>query len=199
MGNPWDDRYDKDEFHYGTEPNDFVCAHALRLEPGGEVLCLGSGEGRNAVFLAGRGLRVTGVDGSRVGLQKGRRLAERSGVSVTWEQADLAGYDLGQARWDGIVSIFCHVQPEIRADLHRRIVRALKPGGVLLLEGYRPEQIGRGTGGPPRVEMMVDAGMLRRELVGLEFERLEDLEREIHEGGGHVGMGAVVQAIARRP
>lgn len=198
MTNPWDARYDKEDFHYGTEPNDFVRERAASLPPGA-VLCLGSGEGRNAVHLAGLGLRVTGVDGSRVGLEKGARLAVGAGVAASWELADLADYDLGEAKWDGIVSIFCHVQPEIRADLHRRIVRALKPGGVLLMEGYRPEQIGRGTGGPSRVEMMVTADLLRRELEGLDFELLEEKERAVHEGPGHDGIASVVQVVARRP
>lgn len=198
MTNPWDVRYDKDEFHYGAGPNDFVRERAGLL-PGGRVLCLGSGEGRNVVYLAGRGLQVTGVDGSRRGLEKGRRLAAQVGVEAGWDQADLADYDLGEAKWDGILSIFCHVQPEIRADLHGRIVRALRPRGVLLMEGYRPEQIGRGTGGPPRIEMMVTAGMLRRELMGLEFEFLEETEREVHEGAGHDGLASVVQVVARKP
>lgn len=195
----WDQRYSDADYAYGTEPNDFLVAMADRLPPGGEVLCLGEGEGRNGVWLAARGFRVTGVDASAVGLAKARRLAGVSGVDIATVQADLAHYDLGTSRWDAVVSVFCHLPPGLRRDVHARVVQALKPGGVLLLEAFTPRQLGHGTGGPPVAEMMMDLDTLGAELAGLTFEHGVEVERELSEGCFHAGPGAVVQVLARKP
>ena len=98
----WDQRYGEPGYAYGTAPNDFLAAHAARYLPvAGEVLCLAEGEGRNAVFLARLGFRVTGVDGSAVGLEKARQLAAENSVEIQTIVADLGGFDLGVGRWDG--------------------------------------------------------------------------------------------------
>lgn len=195
----WDQRYGGEEYAYGTEPNDFLVAQAGHLPAGGEVLCLGEGEGRNAVWLARQGFRVTGVDASAVGLAKARQLAARQGVEIATVTADLAGFDLGEARWDAIVAIFCHLPPDLRRRVHAGVVQALRPGGVLLLEAYTPRQLLFGTGGPPGLEMMMDLPGLRAELTGLVIDHGVELEREIREGRHHCGRGAVVQVVARKP
>jgi SAM-dependent methyltransferase len=194
----WDERYRGPDYAYGTEPNDFLVATADQL-PAGRVLCLGEGEGRNAVWLAGRGLEVTAVDASGVGLEKARRLAAERGVAVDTVHADLATFTLEPGAWDAVVSIFCHLPPALRADVHRRAVAGLRPGGVLLLEAYTPRQLDLGTGGPPVAELMMDADTLRAELAGLDFLHLEELERDIREGAFHAGVGAVVQVLGRKP
>jgi SAM-dependent methyltransferase len=194
----WDQRYSSDTYVYGTEPNGFLVTAAARLPPG-KVLCLGEGEGRNAVWLAAQGHAVTAVDASGVGLRKAQRLAAERGVRVTTVHADLAAFDIEPGAWDGIVSIFCHLPPALRADVHRRCVAGLRPGGVLLLEAYTPRQVGLGTGGPPTAELMMDAETLRTELAGLKLLELRECEREVHEGEFHNGLGAVVQLVARRP
>jgi len=196
----WDERYGQAGFIYGTEPNDFLAANAERHLPSkGEVLSLAEGEGRNAVFLARLGFRVTGVDGSRVGLEKAQRLAEERGVRIETAVADLAGYDLGKERWDGIVSIWCHMPTEQRARLHRAVVAALKPGGVFLLEAYTPKQLEYKTGGPSTKELLMTLAAVREELAGLELVVGEEKLREVHEGSYHDGMSAVLQVIARKP
>lgn len=195
----WDARYAGDDYVYGTEPNDFLVAMAGRLPAGGAVLCLAEGEGRNAVWLARQGFRVTGVDASAVGLAKARHLAGRFGVAIETVHADLAGLDLGEARWDAIVSIFCHLPPDLRRRVHAGVVRALKPGGVFLLEAYTPRQLQFGTGGPPDAAMMMDLAGLTAELHGLAFEHGVELDRAIREGRLHDGVGAVVQVLARKP
>lgn len=194
----WDERYSVDGYVYGTEPNGFLVARADRL-PLGKILCLGEGEGRNAVWLAEQGHEVTAVDASAVGLHKARALAVGRGVRITTVQMDLAHYAIDPGSWDGIVSIFCHLPASLRAQLHRRCVAGLRPGGVLLLEAYTPSQLGRGTGGPPTVTLMMDAQTLGVEFAGLEFLELTECEREIHEGALHNGVGAVVQLLGRKP
>lgn len=194
----WDARYACDEYVYGTAPNDFLRAHVGDLTPG-RTLSLAEGEGRNAVFLAEAGHRVTAVDASAVGLAKARRLAAERGVTLETVVADLADYEIAPAHWDNMVSIFCHIPPAARARLHRQVVAGLRAGGMLLLEAYTPAQIGRGTGGPPVPELTMTVESLRRELAGLEFLHAAELEREVREGRYHTGPGAVVQVLARKP
>ena len=193
----WDERYDCEEYVYGTEPNAFLRACADRLRPG-RTLSLAEGEGRNAVFLAARGHRVTAVDASAVGLAKAARLARARGVEIETLVADLADYAIAPAAWDHIVSIFCHIPPAARARLHRQVVAGLKPGGLLVLEAYTPAQVGRGTGGPPVPELTMTLEALREELAGLEFLHARELEREVVEGRYHTGTGSVVQVLARK-
>lgn len=194
----WDERYDSDEYAYGKEPNDFLKEAAGNL-PQGRILCLAEGEGRNAVYLATLGYKVTVVDSSAVGLAKARQLAQEHGVTIKTETTDLADYDIGNGQWDGIVSIFCHLPPALRRQVHHSIVEGLKPGGVLLLEAYTPRQLDYKTGGPPIVEMTMTLEQLRTELEGLEFRHAIETVRPVHEGRYHHGDGAVVQLVAVKP
>ena len=190
----WNERYSSKEYAYGTEPNTFLTANFQHL-PKGRVLSMAEGEGRNAVFLAQQGYAVTAVDGSQVGLDKAQVLAETRGVKLECICADLADFELGVGAWDAIISIFCPLPPAIRQALYRKVLAALKPGGVFLLEAYTPDQIKHGTGGGKSVELMQTAASLRAELPGLDFVHLLELEREVVEGTFHTGLGAVVQAI----
>ncbi len=192
----WNERFSAEEYVYGTEPNDFLREVGRRIPEGGRVLCLCEGEGRNAVWLAQQGYRVTGVDASREGLRKAERLAAERGVQVEWLLADISGWPIGTEQWDGIVSIFAHLPPELRRRVHRDVVTGLRPGGALVLEAYTPEQLRFGTGGPPEEELMMTLAALREEFAGLRFEIGREVEREIHEGSGHDGPSATVQVLA---
>ena len=194
----WDKRYSGDDYAYGIEPNDFLVEMLDRL-PTGKVLCLAEGEGRNAVWLAEQGYQVTAVDASEVGLQKARKLAKKHGVDITTVHADLSDFEIKPEHWDVIVSIFCHLPPELRRKVHQKCVQGLRPGGLLLLEAYTPAQLEHDTGGPPSSVMMMGKNAISTELEGLEFLHLLECEREIHEGEFHNGMGAVVQVLARKP
>jgi SAM-dependent methyltransferase len=194
----WDERYSGSVYFYGTEPNDFLRERAAAIKPGGSVLCLGEGEGRNAAWLAGRGLEVTALDQSGEGLRKARELSATRGVTVKTLQADLASHDILPAGWDAIVSIWCHLPSPLRARVHAQVVAGLRPDGVFLLEAYRPEQLRFGTGGPKDADLLPGLDQLRQELTGLQFEHGVELERDVHEGQGHSGPSAVVQVVARR-
>lgn len=194
----WEARYGVQEYVYGTDPNDFL-VEAVSGLPIGAALCLADGEGRNGVYLASLGHTVTSVDLTSAGMAKATRLAETRGVDLKTVVADLADFDLGQERWDLIVSIFAHTTPVVRADLHRRIANALTPGGTFVLEAYTPEQIGRGTGGPPVPELTMTLDGLRSELSGLVIISGKETVRPVIEGPGHTGDGAVVQLIGSTP
>ncbi len=193
----WDARYAEAGWAFGTKPNDFLREHAHYLPPG-RVLCLAEGEGRNAVWLAQRGYDVTAVDVSSRGLQKARRLAQDRKVHITTVCEDLATYLIKSNSWKGIVSIFAHVTLAVRRRVHASVLSGLAPGGVFLLEGYRPEQIGRGTGGPPDDERMLDLERLRPELGALDWVVARELERDVIEGRCHTGRASVVQLVARK-
>jgi len=195
----WDERYAPAAYFYGTEPNDFLREQATAIPSGGTVVCLGEGEGRNAVYLAGLGYDVLALDQSAVGLEKAGRLAAAKGVQIQSLVANLDGYRLDAARWDGIVSIWCHLPSAIRSSIHRQVVLGLKPGGVFLLEAYTPRQIPNGTGGPKDVDLLPTLAELRRDLAGLEVLVGTEIDRVVQEGTGHNGLSAVVQMVARRP
>ena len=125
-------------------------------------------------------------------------VAAERGVELTTVVADLADYDLGSERWDLIVSIFAHTPPPVRRAIHAGVASALRPGGRFVLEAYTPDQIGRGTGGPPVPELTMTLAGLRDELTDLDLEVGRELVRPVVEGSGHTGDGAVVQVIARR-
>lgn len=195
----WDDRYAGEDYLYGTEPSDFLAQRHSALPPRGDVLCLADGEGRNGVFLAAKGMRVTAVDSSTVGLAKAERLAAAQGVPYTTVVADLSVWDLGESRWDGVVSIWAHLPAPIRETLHPRLARALRPGGILLLEHYHPRQLAYGTGGPPDPTMMLTIDELDRDFAAWERLHTFEGERIVVEGSGHGGKSYVTQAILRKP
>ncbi len=193
----WNERYAEEGFAYGLEPNDFLVSNIAHL-PKGKVACLCAGEGRNAIYLAGRGFEVTALDQSVVGLNKAKAWAEKEGLTIATETVDLGEVELGETRFDGVISIFCHVPAEMRRAVHRKVVSALKPGGVVILEAYTPKQVGRGTGGPPTDALAMTAEGLRNELEGLEILHLEELDRPVVEGKYHTGDASVVQLVGRK-
>ena len=194
----WDERYGEPGFTYGREPNSFLVSVIASL-PKGNILSLAEGEGRNAVYLAALGYDVTGVDGSEVGLRKARQLAAEHAVSITTIQADLSAFEIQAGQWDGIIACFCHVPSAIRTPLHQRAVAGLKPGGVLVLEGFSKEQLAYGTGGPPALDMLFSLEELQAELAGLKFIHAITKERDVREGRGHTGLASVVQILGVKP
>lgn len=195
----WDTRYSGTDFCYGTAPNAFVAACAAQIPPG-PVLCLGEGEGRNAVFLATRGHAVTAVDQSAVGLAKARHLAARHGVTLTTLTADLATLTIAPGAWSAVVATFVHLPPPLRATVHHAAATGLRPGGVIVLEAYTPDQLRHRTGGPVNTpELFMTLAALRTDFAGLEELIARELERDVREGTGHTGRGAVVQFLARQP
>ena len=193
----WDQRYASKDYLYGTEPNGFLQDN-VSLLPKKKVLCLADGEGRNSVYLAGLGYDVTAVDSSKVGLKKAQQLAKTKGVAITTVHADIADYDLGTEQWHGIVSIFCHLPPQLRLELHSKIYPALIIGGVLILEAYTPQQLEFKTGGPPVAALTMQSEQLIIELSPLRLNLNQEIIRDVFEGSGHTGKGAVVQVIGVR-
>lgn len=197
---PWDQRYAGDDYHFGTAPNTFLAAQQSRLPASGSALAVADGEGRNGVWLAEQGLHVLAVDSSAVGLAKGQRLAERRGVRITSEQADLAHWPFGHERFDVIAAIFIQFAgPALRTRLFDGMIAALKRGGLLFLQGYRPEQLAYGTGGPSESANLYTEALLRDAFAPLQILQLDSHDARIEEGQGHAGMSALIDLVARKP
>lgn len=196
----WDQRYAAESYVFGSEPNAFLRRQAPRLLPGQTVLAVADGEGRNGVWLAEQGLTVVSLDSSPVGQDKARRLAEKRGVCLRFELADLSTWTFPEAAFDIVVGIFIQFAgPELRMRLFDGMKRALKPGGLLLVEGYRPEQLAYRTGGPPIAENLYTENMLREAFCDMEILELAVYDAVIEEGTGHKGMSALIDLVARKP
>jgi SAM-dependent methyltransferase len=196
----WDARFAGDSYFFGTEPNRFLREHGALLPKSGRVLAVADGEGRNGVWLAQQGLDVLSVDFSPVALAKARKLAAERGVTLRTEEADLASWVWPEASFEAVVAIFFQFAgPALRDLIFAGVKRALKPGGLLLLQGYRPKQLEYKTGGPPLVENLYTADLLRAAFADLAILDLREHDDVIHEGTGHAGMSALIDLVARKP
>jgi len=202
MSNPefWNGKYSDKSYLYGTKPNVFLARLAEFVPAGATVLEAACGEGRNTVYLAGRGFRVTGVDFSSEALWKARALARRSDVYPQFIEADLASFRPA-IRFDAAVTAFLHGEPAQRQVYYRLLQTVVCAGGWVLGEWFRPEQRTEGysSGGPPSPEAMVTAEELREAFAEWHIELLEETEYKLREGRGHKGLGAVVRLAARKP
>ncbi|MGJ6980933.1 class I SAM-dependent methyltransferase [Aestuariimicrobium soli] len=201
----WDERYRDPRYLFGERPNDFLVEAEVMIPrrsatEGGRVLVLADGEGRNGVWLARQGHRVTTVDFSAVGVDKARRLAAAQGVELDAHVADLADFidePAAEGPWDAIVLVFVHL-PQ---DLRRRVAAALTPRlgerGVVIIEGYTPAQLSLGTGGPQDESLMYTRERVISDWPGLRLD-VRVTERRIFEGPGHQGLSAVVQVLGQR-
>ena len=196
----WDERYQGEAYLFGEAPNAFLAAQAHRLRPGMSALAVADGEGRNGVWLAEQGLDVLSVDSSPVAQAKAARLAEARGATLRLEEVDLASWAWPEAQFDVVAAIFIQFAgPALRDQIFAGLKRALKPGGLLLLEGYRPEQIAYGTGGPRVPENLYTEAMLRAAFSDFEILELSAYDAAIEEGAGHSGQSALIDLVARRP
>jgi SAM-dependent methyltransferase len=199
----WNQRYAAaGESHlFGTAPSQFLPAHMDWLRGARSVLCVADGEGRNSVWLAAQGLDVTATDLSPVALAKAAQHARNHGVSVRFVEADvLQGWTWPVAAYDAVVAVFVQfVGADQQGAFFAAMRAAVKPGGVLLLHGYTPEQIGYGTGGPSAAENMYTEALLVAAFADWQIKRLQAYELELDEGAGHAGRSALIDLVARKP
>lgn len=194
----WNQRYAGEDLAYGERPNDFLAQMADRLPKAGRGLDIAAGEGRNALFLASRGLDVLAIDQSEAGMLKAQRLARERGLQLRTQVIDLQEFDAEDGSFDVISSIFVHLPTTLRAAVHNRARRWLKPGGAFLLEAYAPDQITRDTGGPKDPALLAPLQVVVSELDGLEIQHQAALVRNVREGRFHTGEASVIQVLARK-
>ena len=195
----WNTRFAQPDYVFGTAPNEFLAAQRHRLKPGQKALALADGEGRNGVWLAQQGLDVLSVDYAPAAQEKARRLAAKSGVAIRTELADLTRRAWEKDEFDIVAAIMIQFarSPE-REAIFRGMKSVLKRGGLVLLQGYRPEQVEYKTGGPPTRENMYTEAMLRREFGDMRIVHLRAHDDTIAEGAGHHGMSALIDMVAEK-
>jgi len=196
----WNRRFDGDDFVFGTEPNIWLRQHAGVWNKGARILSVADGEGRNSVWLAQQGFIVEAFDVAEVGVAKARHWAKSAGVEVDFSICDCDRFNWRPSHYDGIAAIFVQfADPALRQRLFRRFVESLKPGGVLVLQGYTPKQLEYRTGGPPFLSHLYTVELLRESFAALEIVELREYEDELREGIGHDGRSALIGMVARRP
>lgn len=189
----WDRRYRGTELLWTARPNRFVVEELWELPPG-RALDLGAGEGRNAVWLAERGWRVTAVDFSPVALDKARRLAQARGVSVDWVLADLRGYQPEPAAYDLVLVAYLQLLPAGRAAVLHGAVAALARHGTLLVIGHDLTNLGEGVGGPQDPAVLYTSEAIVAELDGLTVRRAGRVRRPVDTASG---TGEAVDTLVR--
>lgn len=205
----WDERFAGDDYLFGTEPNAFLTREAHRIAPGGRVLVIADGEGRNGVWLASRGLAIHATEASPAAIAKSVRLASDRGVpvvdslealipgSIFQDRVDLLDWEWPLGSYDAVVGIFIQfARPDERWVLFNGMASALKPGGSLLLEGYHHRQLQYGTGGPRSSDQLYSEELLRDSFATLEIDSINEYDVLVDEGPGHCGMSAVIDLVA---
>lgn len=196
----WDKRFEADGYIFGTEPNVWLAGHAGLLTPGMRVLAVADGEGRNSVWMAQRGLQVDAFDISPVGVQKAKKLATDANVDVNYSISSVEDWPWKVGEYDAVVAIFIQfADPATRATLFRQMKSALKPDGLILLQGYTPKQLEYKTGGPPLVEHLYTEDLLREAFGDMDISEMRFYDAVLHEGSQHSGQSAVVGMVARKP
>jgi SAM-dependent methyltransferase len=195
----WEDRYRVPDYVFGTEPNYFLLSCKALLPRSGKALAVADGEGRNGIWLAEQGLEVLSLDFSPSAQQKARALAKQRGVTLTIAQADVHAWDYPEAAFDVVVEIFTQFStPAERAKKWAGMRKALKRGGLLIIQGYTPKQLQYGTGGPKQAENLYTRAMLEEAFRDFRDMKIVEEEIEIYEGTSHGGMSAVINLTARK-
>ena len=195
----WNQRYGGEAYFFGREPNDYLRAKAALLRPGGRVLCVADGEGRNSVWLARQGFEVQAFDVADVAVAKARRLAADAGVAVDHHVAGFDDWNWQPAAYDAVVAIFIQfADPAMRARQFTQMQGALKPGGLLVLQGYTPRQLELKTGGPGVLSHLYTAATLREAFEAMDIVELVEYEAVLDEGTRHRGLSALAGLVARK-
>jgi len=195
----WETRFSTPDYFYGKAPNAFLKNHAHLLKRGEKVLAIADGEGRNGVFLAEQGLDVFSIDFSPKAVAKAQALATERGVMLRAERADLATWNWPTAEFDVVLGIlFQFADPSFRQQIFSNLKKALKPGGLLLIHGYRPEQIAYKTGGPSKVENLYTRKLLEDAFRDFASIEIKEYDSVVDEGAEHKGMSALIDLVGRK-
>jgi 2-polyprenyl-3-methyl-5-hydroxy-6-metoxy-1,4-benzoquinol methylase len=196
----WNQRFNKEEFIFGKEPNEYLALQARNhLKPKDKVLCIADGEGRNGVWLATQGMQVVGFDASDIALGKAKQFAKDNQVEVEYSFSDTDSFDWQENEYDAVIGIFIQfADPAMRERIFQKTHRALKPGGIFILQGYTPKQLEYKTGGPSLIEHLYTEAMIRD--LAKEFQILDlcCYEQELNEGARHAGMSALLGLVAKK-
>jgi cyclopropane fatty-acyl-phospholipid synthase-like methyltransferase len=195
----WNKRYSAPEYIFGEGPNYFLASCQDLLPKSGRALAIADGEGRNGVWLAEQGLDVVSLDFAPEGQAKARKLADKRGVKIEIVEANVHTWDYPENAFDVVVEIFTQFStPSERAIKWAGMRKALKPGGLMIIQGYTPKHLEYNTGGPGKLEQLYTRQMLEEAFAGMKDIKIVEEELEMHEGSSHGGMSAVVNFTAKK-
>jgi len=197
----WNERYAAETYAYGIAPNEFLSATLEQLKPG-TILFPAEGEGRNAVYAATKGWNVFAFDQSSEGKRKADALAEQKGVKIDYSILE-GEWPYAKEQFDVIALIYAHFPSELKSVFHRRLLDFLKPGGKIIFEAFSKKHLeyvlkNPAVGGPRDVDMLFSKEELQHDFSDCDFQLLEEVETELHEGIYHNGIGHVVRCIAQK-
>jgi cyclopropane fatty-acyl-phospholipid synthase-like methyltransferase len=194
----WETRFRGPDYAFGKEPNAFLKAQAPLLRGRRTALSVADGEGRNGVWLAEQGLDVLTIDFSPAALEKAQALAAERGVKLRTEVADVTTWRWPKNAFDVVAAIFIFVGPRERDAFFTNLKNTLAPGGLLLIQGYRPKQLEYRTGGPPDAARMYTRDILQAGFGDMAKLDIREHDSTISEGSSHVGMSALIDLVATK-
>ena len=193
----WDQRYAEAAYAYGKAPNAFL-KEQLMGQAAGHAIFPAEGEGRNAVYAATLGWKVTAFDYSEAGRQKAEALAREQGVYIDYQSCEIENFPFPEAAFDLVGLFFVHLPPAERQSLHQQAVKSLKAGGRIILEAFSKQQLGRPSGGPKREDMLFSTEELEEDFSSIHLQLLEKTETVLTEGPYHNGAAQVIRLIGVR-
>lgn len=200
--NRWNDRYSSEEFAYGTEPNNYLKEQLEKLEPG-SILFPAEGEGRNAVFAATKGWKVSAFDISSEGKSKALRLAENQKTSIDYQIGELETLNFQEGQFDAIALIYAHFPAEIKSSIHQMLDRYLRKEGIIIFEAFSKSHLDYVTknekvGGPKDIGSLFSMDEIRADFPNYDIIELEEKEIELSEGIFHNGTGSVIRFTGQK-
>jgi SAM-dependent methyltransferase len=190
----WNERYSEKEYAYGENPNVYIEEKLKKIEKG-KVLFPCEGEGRNATYAAKNGWEVFACDISEEGKLKAEKLAQKYSTTFDYEVCDILDYLAEESSFDAIVLVFAHFPESIRKKVHQKLLSFLKPGGVIILEGFNKKQLGNPSGGPKVLGMLFSKEMLLEDFEACEVLELEEKTTNLSEGNYHNGTAEIISGI----
>jgi SAM-dependent methyltransferase len=188
----WDERYSKEDYAYGTEPNNYL-KEQLQTLPAGSILFPAEGEGRNAVYAAKLGWNVVAFDISAAGKKKAMTLAEAEGVSIDYQVGSLESLKYEAQQFDALALIYAHFP----ADTY------VRPGGWIVFEAFSKSHLAYNSrneqvGGPKDVNVLFSVEEVQADFPNYEIIQLEEQEVVLNEGLYHKGLGSVIRFKGRK-
>jgi ubiquinone/menaquinone biosynthesis C-methylase UbiE len=193
----WNQRYSNAEYVYGEEPNQFFASQISKLKTGSLILPC-EGEGRNAVYAASLGWHVNAFDGSQEGKNKALKLAQKKLVNIEYIIEDAIEIHYPNSSVDVVAFIYAHFSINQRAQIHKKAINWLRPGGKIILEAFNPNQLQNNSGGPKDISMLYTMEMLQSDFTGLSFELIQNIQTTLTEGAFHDGLADVIQFVGTK-
>lgn len=200
----WNERYSKEGFAYGKEPNLFFKEQLEILPNNLKILFPAEGEGRNVVYAALKGHQAFAFDISVEGKNKAEQLAKQENVEINYQVGQIDNIELENQSFDVIVLVFAHFPPPVKANIYNKLIKLLKPNGKIILEGFSKSHIEYSNknpkvGGPKKIEMLFSKEEIEKDFKDLKTLYLEEVEIELKEGKYHNGLSSVIRYIGQKP